>query len=70
MSERNEEKYTVRICPPGGVRAGIEGIIASDNNLDPARKLFRAAAEGNPRRLVGTKSIRGCGTLGSHGKTI
>jgi hypothetical protein len=52
MSEGNEAKYTVRICPPGGVRAGVEGIIASDNNLGPARKLFRAAADGNPHRLI------------------
>jgi hypothetical protein len=47
-----ERKYTIELCPPGGVRAGVEGIIASDDDLTTARKLYRAAAEGNPGRVV------------------
>ena len=45
-------KYTIELCPPGGVRAGVEGIIASDDDLATARKLYRAAAADNPGRLV------------------
>ena len=47
-----EEKCTIELCPPGGGRAGVEGIIASDDDLTTARKLYRAAAEANPGRMV------------------
>jgi hypothetical protein len=47
-----ERKYTIEVCPPGGVRAGVEGIIASDDDLTAARKIYRAAAADNPGRVV------------------
>jgi hypothetical protein len=47
-----EGKFTIEICPPGGVRAGVEGIIASDDNPTTARQLYRAAAADNPGRVV------------------
>jgi hypothetical protein len=47
-----EGKYTIELCPPGGVRAGVEGIIASDDDLATARNLYRAAADANPGRMV------------------
>jgi hypothetical protein len=52
MSEPNEGKYTIELCQPGGVRVGVEGIIASDDDLTTARKLYRAAAHSNPGREV------------------
>jgi hypothetical protein len=47
-----DAKYTIELCPPGGIRAGVEGIIASDDDLATARRLYRAAAESNPGRVV------------------
>jgi hypothetical protein len=34
-------KYTIELCAPGGPYAGIEGVIASDDNLSAARRLYR-----------------------------
>jgi hypothetical protein len=45
-------KYSIELCPPGGVRAGVEGVIASDDDLTTARRLYRAAAADNPDRVV------------------
>jgi hypothetical protein len=47
-----EGKYTIELCPPGAIRAGVEGIIASDDDLATARKLYRAATADNPGRVV------------------
>jgi hypothetical protein len=33
-----EGKYTIELCPPGGGRAGVEGIIASDDDLTTAAR--------------------------------
>jgi hypothetical protein len=44
----SEGKYTIELCLPGGVRAGAEGVIASDDDLTTAQKLYRAAAADNP----------------------
>jgi hypothetical protein len=52
MCEPNEGKYTIELCQPGGVRIGVEGIIASADDLTTARKLYRAAAHSNPGRVV------------------
>jgi hypothetical protein len=47
-----EGKHSIELCPPGGVRAGVEGVIASDDDLTTARRLYRAAAADNPDRVV------------------
>jgi hypothetical protein len=47
-----EGKYTIQLCPPGGPYAGIEGVIASDDNLSAARRPYRSAAASNPERFV------------------
>jgi hypothetical protein len=52
MHEMTERKYSIEICSPGGVRAGVEGIIARDDDPSTARKLYRAAAADNPGRGV------------------
>jgi hypothetical protein len=49
-SGREEARHSTR--SPGGPDAGIEGIIASDDNLTTARNLYRAAAADNPGRVV------------------
>jgi hypothetical protein len=45
-------KYSIEICPPGGVRAGVEGVLARDDDLTTATRLYRAAAADNPGRVV------------------
>ena len=47
-----EGKYTIELCTPGGPYNGIEGVIASDDDLATARKLYRAAAADNPGHVV------------------
>jgi hypothetical protein len=42
-------KYTVEFCAPGGIHAGIESVIASDDDLKTARRLYRAAGRGQSR---------------------
>ena len=37
---------------PKPVGAGIEGVIASDDDVTAARALYRRAVEGNPDRIV------------------
>ena len=54
----SEGKYTIELCPPGGVRAGVEGIIASNDDLATARKLYRAAAADNPGPSGGASTGR------------
>jgi hypothetical protein len=44
-------KYSIELCPPGG-GAGVERVIASDDDLKTARRLYRAAAADNPDRVV------------------
>jgi hypothetical protein len=38
-----EGKYTIELCVEGGPGAGIEGVIASDDDLTKARALYRRA---------------------------
>jgi hypothetical protein len=45
-------KYTIELCAPGGPTNGIEGVIASDDDLTTARKLYRIAAAADPERVV------------------
>ncbi len=45
-------RYTIELCRPGGPYAGIEGVIASDDNLSAARRLYRSAAAANLERVV------------------
>jgi hypothetical protein len=45
-------KYTIELCAPGGPYAGIEGVIASDDDLSAARRLYRSAAAANAERVV------------------
>jgi hypothetical protein len=45
-------KYTIELCRPGGFHAGIEGTIASEDNLGVARELYRYAIANNPDRVV------------------
>jgi hypothetical protein len=45
-------KYTIELCRPGGFRAGVEGVIASEDNLSMARALYRYAIANNPDRVV------------------
>ena len=51
-AEVTEGKYTIELCRPGGPGAGIEGAIASDDDLTTARPLYRRAVESNPDRVV------------------
>ncbi len=44
-----EGKYTIELCSPGGPYAGIEGVIASADNLC---RLYWSAAASNPERVV------------------
>ncbi len=45
-------KYTIELCSPGGPYAGIEGVIASDDNLSAARRLYWSPAASNPECAV------------------
>jgi hypothetical protein len=45
-------KYSIELCAPGGPDHGVEGTIASDDDLTTARRLYRAAAADNPDRVV------------------
>jgi hypothetical protein len=47
-----EGKYTIELCRPGGPNAGVEGVIASDDDLITARKLYRLAAAADPERVI------------------
>jgi hypothetical protein len=48
-----EGKYTIELCAPGGpYEGGIEGVIASDDDLTTARKLYRLAAAADPERVI------------------
>jgi hypothetical protein len=55
-----EGKYSIA-CAPGGPGAGVEGTIASDDDLTAARRLYRAAAADNPDR-----GMRGCFPASRH----
>jgi hypothetical protein len=46
------DKYTIELCRPGGLHAGVEGVIASEDNLGMARALYRCAVANNPDRVV------------------
>ena len=52
MPAMTNGKYPIELCPLGGVRAGVEGVIASDDDLTTARRLYRAAAADNAGRVV------------------
>jgi hypothetical protein len=45
-------KYTIELCRPGGFGAGIEGVIASEDNLGAARALYKYAVANNADRVV------------------
>ena len=45
-------KYTIELCRPGGFRAGVEGVIASEDDLSMARALYQYAVANNRDRLV------------------
>jgi hypothetical protein len=45
-----EGKYTIELCTPGGPYNGIEGVIASDDDLAIARKLYLPL----PQTILGT----------------
>lgn len=45
-------KYTIELCRPGGFRDGVEGVIASEDNLGMARALYQHAVANNPDRVV------------------
>ena len=47
-----EGKYTIELCRPGGYGAGVEGVIASEDNLGTARALYRYAIANHPDRVV------------------
>lgn len=47
-----EGKYTIGLCLPDGFSAGVEGGIASDDDLTTARALYRQAVASNPDRVV------------------
>jgi hypothetical protein len=48
----SEGKYTVELCRHGGPYHGIDGVIASHDDLSAARKLYRRAVASNPDRVV------------------
>jgi hypothetical protein len=48
----SECKYTIELCSPGGPDAGVEGVIASDDDLTTARTLYRLAAAADPERVI------------------
>jgi hypothetical protein len=50
--EMPEGKYTIELCSPGGPDAGVEGVVASDDDLTTARKLYRLAAAADPERVI------------------
>jgi hypothetical protein len=45
-------RYTVELTKPGGPEFGIEGTIASDDDLGRARRLYRRAVAVNPHRVI------------------
>jgi hypothetical protein len=45
-------KYSIELCKSDGFTAGIDGVIARDDDLARARTLYRAAARVNPDRVV------------------
>ena len=45
-------KYSIELAALGGAGAGVEGTIASDDDLATARRLYRAGAADNPDRVV------------------
>jgi hypothetical protein len=45
-------KYTIELCAPGGPSAGVDGTIASDDDLTTARQLYRRAAADHLDRVV------------------
>jgi len=47
-----EGNYTVELCLPDGFSAGVEGVIASEDDLTTARALYRQAVASNPDREV------------------
>ena len=70
-AEVTEGKYPIELCRPGGPGAGIEGAIASDDDLTTARALYRRAVRVIPiasscwptapvfwRGLIGRKRCR------------
>jgi hypothetical protein len=44
-------KYTIELCRAGGFHSGIEGTIASEDNLGVARELYKHAVANNPDRV-------------------
>jgi hypothetical protein len=48
----SEGKYSIELCRPGGPYVGVEGVIASDDDLATARKLYRLGVAADPERVI------------------
>jgi hypothetical protein len=66
-AEVTEGKYTIELCRPGGPGAGIEGAIASDDDLTTARALARILARSDrPETMPGLIHINAAGRARCH----